>query len=101
MRLPDAIVAATAPGRVGIIGNPTDMYGGAVICGTMQERAKCVLRPAEGLTVVCAGSELNVRSSADLAPVGDALEMGRATPRHFGIGPNAGMRMELSTDVPV
>ncbi len=101
MRLPDATVVATAPGRVGIVGNPTDMYGGTVISVTTQERAQCVLRPAEGLTVACAGSELEVRSEADVHPAGDGLDMARAILRQLDIGPEAGMRMELTTDVPV
>lgn len=96
-----AAITCTAPGRVGIIGNPTDMYGGTVISVTTHERAKCVLRAAEGLTVACAGAELEVRSEAALHPAGDGLDMARAILRHFGLGPDVDMRMELSTEVPV
>jgi galactokinase/mevalonate kinase-like predicted kinase len=94
-------ITATAPGRVGIIGNPSDMYGGTVISITTEERAQCVLRPAGRLEIACAGRELSVRSPEDLAAAGDVLDMGRALMRHFGIGPEANLRMELSTDVPV
>lgn len=96
-----SVILCSAPGRVGIIGNPTDMYGGTVISVTTQERAKCALRPAEGLTVACGGAELMIAGVADLQPAGDRLDMGRAILRHFGIGQDAGFRMELSTDVPV
>jgi galactokinase/mevalonate kinase-like predicted kinase len=86
---------------VGIIGNPTDMYGGTVISVTTEERAQCVLRPAQGLEIACGGLLLFVSGDGDLQPCGDLLDMGRAIARHFGLGPDAGMRMELSTDVPV
>lgn len=95
------VITATAPGRVGIIGNPTDMYGGTVISITTQERARCELLPILGLQVACGGEELTVRSAEDLAPAGDLLDMGRAILRHFLIGPDANLRMELSTEVPV
>ncbi len=95
------VITASAPGRVGIIGNPTDMYGGTVISVTTRERAKCTLRPAEGLALACGGAELVVRSESHLAPCGDALDIARAVCRHFGVGPDGGMRIELSTDVPV
>ena len=94
-------IVATAPGRVGIIGNPTDMYGGAVISVTTEERARCVLLPGDGLVIACGDSELEVATDGDLAPCDDALDIGRAIARHFGLGPDAGLRMELSTNVPV
>jgi len=77
------------------------MYGGTVISVTTRERAKCTLRPAEGLALACGGAELVVRSESHLAPCGDALDIARAVCRHFGVGPDAGMRLEMSTEVAV
>ncbi|HVL37920.1 MAG TPA: hypothetical protein VM328_00890 [Fimbriimonadaceae bacterium] len=36
-------VAASAPGRCGIIGNPSDIYGGRVLSCTIEARAQCEL----------------------------------------------------------
>ena len=41
-------VSATAPGRCGIIGNPTDIYGGRVVSCSVPARAKCTLTLGEG-----------------------------------------------------
>jgi len=77
------------------------MYGGTVISITTVERARCVLRPAKTFEIAYGGAELSVTREENLAPCGDLLDMGRAIARHFGLGHEAGMRMELSTDVPV
>lgn len=96
-------VVASAPGRVGIIGNPTDMYGGAVISVTTKERAKCLLTPAPTLTLVNGntGERVVVHCDEDLRLRGDSLDIGRAVIHYFGLRPEANFCMELSTDVPV
>ena len=33
------VITYSAPGRCGIVGNPSDMYGGSVISCTTKERA--------------------------------------------------------------
>jgi len=40
-------VTATAPGRCGILGNPSDIYGGKVLSASVPARAKCTLVPSE------------------------------------------------------
>lgn len=40
----------SAPGRAGIIGNPSDMYGGTVISCALPLRARCTLEPSARLT---------------------------------------------------
>jgi galactokinase len=40
------MIVATAPGRCGVLGNPTDMYGGSVISCSTRERARCEIREA-------------------------------------------------------
>lgn len=32
------MIRVTAPGRAGIVGNPTDGYGGALVCCSITER---------------------------------------------------------------
>jgi galactokinase len=41
------VTIATAPGRAGIIGNPSDIYGGTVVSCSVAPRARVVVRPAE------------------------------------------------------
>ena len=50
-------VLASAPGRAGILGNPTDGYGGAVMSCSLAERA----------SVTLAGSDV-LRATVHLAP---------------------------------
>ena len=60
----NGIVTATAPGRVGIVGNPTDMYGGSVISCSTTERARVRIQPADRL-MLDAGAEQRVVSTPD------------------------------------
>lgn len=43
------MVHVTAPGRGGIIGNPSDMYGGTVVSCTIRERAQASVAPSPRL----------------------------------------------------
>jgi galactokinase len=40
-------VMATAPGRAGIIGNPTDGYGGSLVSCAIKDRATAIIVPAD------------------------------------------------------
>lgn len=96
------MVISTAPGRCGVLGNPTDMYGGTVISVTTAERAKCVMKPADALVLEADGAECVLRCAGDLQPAGDGFDLARAVLRSFGIDPaTAGHRMRMSTEVPV
>lgn len=44
-------ITASAPGRAGIIGNPTDMYSGSVISCSIGERAYCRLSPSDEMVL--------------------------------------------------
>lgn len=57
-------ITASAPGRVGIVGNPTDMYGGSVISCSTTERARVRIQPADRL-MLDAGAEQRVVSTPD------------------------------------
>jgi galactokinase/mevalonate kinase-like predicted kinase len=56
----------SAPGRAGIIGNPSDMYGGVVISCSTQERAYASVEPAKELILVTNGKELAIKTNSDL-----------------------------------
>lgn len=41
------MIEASAPGRCGLLGNPSDIYGGAVLSCSLPQRATCRLIPTE------------------------------------------------------
>lgn len=61
-------VVASAPGRAGLLGNPSDMYGGTVIAVAVPRRAYVAIRPAPCLRLMAldADLDLTVRSRHDL-----------------------------------
>ena len=61
-------ITASAPGRAGLLGNPSDMYGGSVISMAIDRRAFVSIEPAASLRLcaVDAGLEVEVGSEADL-----------------------------------
>lgn len=97
------VVIASAPGRCGIVGNPSDMYGGNVISCTVQERAQCRLTDMEGpLTLSNAGETAVLRTAEDLALRGDKLDIARAALTYFQVEPaEANFSLELDTEIPM
>lgn len=65
---PRTPVVASAPGRAGLLGNPSDMYGGTVIAFAIPRRAYVAIRPAPRLRLLAldADLDLTVESSDDL-----------------------------------
>ena len=61
---------STAPGRAGIIGNPTDMYGGSVISCSTRERAAVLIEPADVLSFEVADCRRVIQPSDELKPEG-------------------------------
>jgi galactokinase/mevalonate kinase-like predicted kinase len=98
-----AVIVATAPGRCGIVGNPSDMYGGCVLSCTVQEQAECRLtEAAEPLTIVNDGETAILRSREDLSLRGDRCDIARAALTFFHIDPaNTRFGLHLKTDIPM
>ena len=92
-------MTASAPGRVGIVGNPTDMYGGSVISCSTQERARVRIQAADCL-VLDAGTEQKVIASPeDLAPAGDIFDIARVALKGTE-STDLRVRMSWSTVIP-
>jgi galactokinase/mevalonate kinase-like predicted kinase len=72
------MIRASAPGRAGIVGNPTDGYGGTVISCSLGERAAVELTPAEETVLEIGGQQTAIRSRADLALDGGHTDIARA-----------------------
>ena len=71
-------VVASAPGRCGIIGNPTDMYGGSVLSCTIPQRGYVSIRPADRLILESDQGQMTVRTRDDLQQRGDLFDVLRA-----------------------
>jgi galactokinase/mevalonate kinase-like predicted kinase len=101
-------VLASAPGRAGILGNPTDGYGGAVMSCSLAERATVTLTSAETLRARvhlgpgASGRALSgeLRHREDLQLRGDELDVVRAVVRFLGRDGFAA-DIDIRTEVPL
>lgn len=95
------MISSSAPGRCGIIGNPTDMYGGSVISCTTAERARCTLMESRVLSLCVDIHEEEIRAAADLARMGTCLDIPRAILTYFELTPdNFRFRLHVTSDIP-
>ena len=79
------MVHASAPGRGGIIGNPSDMYGGTVVSCAISERAEAVVSPSPRLILEVYGHFQQINSEADLQsqPGLELLDIAKAIWRYL------------------
>ncbi len=95
-------IRASAPGRTGIVGNPTDMYGGSVLSCTTVERAVCTLSPSDDLTLNVAGETATLSTADDLLSQSDLFDLPRAVLRYLDISPEAHrFALATQTDIPM
>jgi galactokinase/mevalonate kinase-like predicted kinase len=71
-------VVASAPARANLIGNPSDLYGGAVLGCSVDARARVVVDAADGLALEADGRRLRVEGPAELVLRGDCFDVARA-----------------------
>ena len=99
------MIRASAPGRCGLLGTPTDMYGGSVISCSTAERARCSLVPGtDELTVSVSGQSDVFRSVSDLElKPGDYLNVARAALSALNVDPAtaAPFHLTAATDIPM
>jgi galactokinase/mevalonate kinase-like predicted kinase len=95
-----AKVVCSAPGRAGIIGNPTDMYGGAVLSCSVSMRARATVTPSEGITLATNGEECRIESHDDLRPQGDLFDIPRAILSYLRLPPLQ-CRIQYDSDIPL
>lgn len=96
----DCKIVCSAPGRAGIIGNPTDMYGGSVLSCSVEMRAHIVITPADSLTLATKGQECRITSREDLRPRKDLFDLPRAILDYMRL-PQLACRVEYSTEIPL
>lgn len=88
----------SAPGRAGIIGNPSDMYGGTVISCAIPLRARCTLEPSAQLTFQ---SRERALTPDTLELQSDEFDVCRVALRALGFSPeSAQFALRIETDIP-
>jgi galactokinase/mevalonate kinase-like predicted kinase len=99
------MIQASAPGRCGLVGNPTDMYGGSVLSLSTRERASSTLSlEADAVTITVSGQTQALRSADDLAlRSGDYLNVARAALSALEVDPATAAPFHLSatTEIPM
>ena len=93
-------VICSAPGRAGIIGNPTDMYGGAVISCSVDMRARVTVSPAPELVLETGGRECRIAGRDDLRPRGDHFDLPRAILDYMRLPPLA-CHVRYESEIPL
>jgi galactokinase/mevalonate kinase-like predicted kinase len=103
---------ASAPGRAGIIGNPSDLYGGAVISCSIPYRATAQVAESRTLVLDVSGHRVAVGSAEDLAFADDTWRANVAKAvwrflrsdafqRAHAIDPDATFALGADTEVPL
>lgn len=90
----------SAPGRAGVIGNPTDMYGGSVLSCSIAERAYVQIAESDGLELETQGQEFVIRDQDDLRLRGDLFDIGRAILSYLH-RPELRCRVSYRSDIPI
>jgi galactokinase/mevalonate kinase-like predicted kinase len=93
------MIRASAPGRCGIIGNPTDMYGGSVLSCTIPQRAYVTVASAETLILETHGETLRPRQRSDFRLQGDLFDIPRAVLSHLRLY-DLRVRIAYTSDIP-
>ena len=93
------MIIAKAHGRAGIIGNPTDGYGGAMIACSIPHYARVILSPAEKLELVSGEERVFINWENDLQLQGDSFDLARAVLKYFK-AEDLKARIEIQTDIP-
>jgi galactokinase/mevalonate kinase-like predicted kinase len=101
------IVESSAPGRAGIVGNPSDIYGGSVVSCAVPRRATCRIGglcsedATDGAAVVVhlGNAVWSARRGETLALRGDSFDLVRSVLGDLGL-PVEPCRVTLETTVP-
>lgn len=94
-----SVIRASAPGRCGIIGNPTDGYGGTVISCSIAQRAYVEVRPCDCLRIFISDKESVLTATGDFTLSGDYFDIPKSVLKFLGM---AESRLEIRalSDIP-
>ena len=93
-------VVCSAPGRAGIIGNPTDMYGGSVLSCSVDMRARVTLTSDSALILQTGDQQCQVASRDDLRPQGDRFDLARAVLEYLRLSSLA-CHVDYESEIPM
>jgi len=93
-------VVASAPGRCGILGNPTDGYGGSVISCSLAERAVVTVSPSLDTTITIGGESTALRDREDYELKQDRFDCARAVLNFMRLRDQP-VSIEISTSIPI
>ena len=77
------MIQVTAAGRAGIIGNPTDGYGGTLISCSIKNRAVTTIEDNDVLLIKNSFGEVVLRWENDFENKGDYFDIVRSVLRHL------------------
>ena len=93
------MIEASAPARAGVIGNPTDGYGGSLISCTLACRAKVRLFESDRLELAFHGRETVIGAESDLVLDGGVFDAARSVIRYLRIADRK-LRLEGESEIP-
>jgi galactokinase/mevalonate kinase-like predicted kinase len=96
------MIHSSAPGRAGIVGNPTDGYGGTVISCSLAERATVTVTPADTMVMDVCGCRETIRTRDDLRLTGAYTDVAKAVLSTFDCAvPGRPFHLKAMTTVPM
>lgn len=95
------MIISSAPGRCGIVGNPTDLYGGSVISCSTVERAYCTLAESNILTLAVEDYIEEFDYTQELKLDGSPLDIIKAVLIYYNLTPdNFNFRLHATSNIP-
>lgn len=94
------MIRVTAPGRAGIVGNPTDGYGGTMIACSTRNRAEVTIEENDQLIIVNNQSRKVLKWRNDFDNQGDYFDVVRSVLRYFKLYDMKG-KITIQTNIPV
>lgn len=94
------MIITTAPGRAGIIGNPTDGYGGTMIACSTRNRAQVTIEENDQLIIENTHGRKVLKWKNDFENKGDYFDVVRSVLRYFKLYDMKG-KISIQTDIPV
>jgi galactokinase/mevalonate kinase-like predicted kinase len=96
------VIRASAPGRAGILGNPTDGYGGTVVSISLTQRASARITPAEETRLTVCGESVTIADRHDLRLTGGYTDVGKAVLATFDTAlQGRAFHLEADTEIPM
>lgn len=93
------MIICSAPGRAGIIGNPSDIYGGSVISCSLRERAQTIITESENLILKVGDEEITIKSNEDLKLKGDHFDIPKVVISFLRLG-DLKVKITCSSQIP-